>query len=110
MIINIILVGVLVPNNLQIIELHRLPVNAPFSLTANSLQGAIFCRQHHGVIRILHSINMEVLIINYSRNGIIIAYLLSIKVLLCRLSVNIIWSVPLFLSPPPQNIQPFSIQ
>ena len=42
--------------------------------------------------------NMNVLAINYSINGIGIAYLLlPRKLLLRRLSVNIIWPVPIFL-------------
>ena len=44
------------------------------------------------------SVNIQVLSINYSWNGIITAYLLPVNFFLRRLSVNIIWSVPPFLN------------
>ena len=83
-------VGVVVPNNLWILELHCLPVDAPFYLIGNSLLGAIRCHPHCCVIWLLHSMNMKVVAINYAINDTNIAYLLPNKVLLHRLSVNII--------------------
>ena len=93
MIVVIMLVGVVVTNNVWVLEPHRIPIDAPFSLIATYLQGSICCHQHHGVIWLLNSVNMKVVAINYFRNLIIIAYLLPIKVLLCRISINIIWPV-----------------
>ena len=84
---------VVVSNNLWILELHRLPIDAPFYLISTYLQGSVCCHQHCGVIWLLHSMNMKMLAINYSRNGIIIVYILPIKVLLCRLSIKIICKV-----------------
>ena len=76
-----------------------LPIDAPFSLISTSLQRAICCHQHHGVIWILHSMNMTVLVINYSRNGPSIAYLIPIKGLICHLYINIFWTVtPFFIA------------
>ena len=95
-IVNIMLVGVVFPKNLQILEPHCLPIDATFSLNSTSLLLAIFCHQHHGVIQILCSINLEVLVINCSINGIIIAYLLPIKMLLHRLYVNLFFRYPHF--------------
>ena len=106
---NSIPVGVVVLNNIWTLKLHHLPIDAPFSLVVTSLQGALCCHQHHGVIWFLHSMNMKVLAINYSRNGISIAYLLPTRVLFHHLFVNIILPVPPFLLPMPQNNQPFSI-
>ena len=103
-------VSVVVTNNLWILEPHYLPIDIPFSLIVTSIQGDICCHKNHGVIWLLHSMNTEVLAINYSRNCISITYLLTIKVLLHRLSVDIIWQVPHFLSPPPQKNQPHSIK
>ena len=55
----------MVPNNPWILELQRLPVEAPFSPIETSVQSVICYHQHHGVICILNSMNMGVLTINY---------------------------------------------
>ena len=68
--------GVVVPNNIWILEPCSIPIGAPFYLISTYLQGVICCHQHYGVIWILHSMNMEMLAINYCSNGIRIAYLL----------------------------------
>ena len=81
-IFDITLLGELVPNNIHILEPHCLPVDLMFYLIYTYLQGAICFYKNHGVINILHSINMEVLDINYSINGISIAYLFTSKVTL----------------------------
>ena len=78
---------------LWILEQYRLPIDAPFYIVATSLQEDICCHHHHSEIWLLHSMNMKMLAINYSRNGIIIVYILPIKVLLCRLSIKIICTV-----------------
>ena len=86
-------VGVVVPNNIWVLELHRLPIDAQFYILATSIQGYICCYQHHGVIWILHPMNMKFLVINYYINVIGIAYLLPRKVLICRLSIKVLCSV-----------------
>ena len=98
-IVDILFVVVVVPNNIWILETYHLPIDTSFYLLVTSLQGAICCHQHHSVLWILHSTSMKVLAINYSIYVIIIAYLLPIKVLLHHLSVNIIWTVPPFYHP-----------
>ena len=75
-IINIISVCAVVLNNICIIETHCLPVDTYFSLIYTSLLVAICCHQHHGLIWIFYSINMELLATNYSSNEISISYLL----------------------------------
>ena len=96
MVFNSILVGVVVLNNTWILEPHHLPIFVPFSLVATFLLVSICSHQHRGAIWFLSSMNMKVLSINYSRNGIIISYLLPRKVLLHCFSVNIIFPVPPF--------------
>ena len=96
LIVNSMSVALAVPNNIWIIEQHRLIIEVPFYLIVTSIQGVIYFHKHYGVIWVLHSMNMEVLAINYSKNGIIIYYQLPIKVLFHHLSVNIICPVPPF--------------
>ena len=96
--VNSITVGEVVPNNFWILQLHRLPVDAPFSIIVPSLQVAICWHQHHGVIWILSSMNMEVLATNYSKNSIRIPYLLPRKLVFHLLFVNIICPLPPFLN------------
>ena len=91
------LLGVVVLNNIWILELYRIPIDAEFSLVATSLQVDICCHQRHGVIFILHSMCMELLAINYSRNDTSIASLLPRKVTLRRVSINNICTLIPFL-------------
>ena len=78
LIVNSISVGVVVPKNIFILEQNYLPTDALFSIIITSIQGAICRHQHHGVIWILHFMNLEVLAINYSSNSISISYILTI--------------------------------
>ena len=80
-IVNSMVVCVAVTNNLWIFKPHHLPVDLPFYITATYIQGIICCHQHHDVIWLLHSMNMEVLAIHYSIN---IAYLLPSMVFMSR--------------------------
>ena len=80
----------------RILEMRCLPIDMPFSFIATTLQDGICCHQHHGVLCILHFIDIEVLAIKYPRNGISIAYLFYRIFLPSQLFVNIIWTVCTF--------------
>ena len=105
-IVNNMKVVVVVPNNLWILSPWCLPIDALFSLIATSHQGYRCCHQNYGVVSIFHSMNMKGLDITDYGNGIIISYPLPRKVLLHRLSINIISKLTPFKSLLPQNNQP----
>ena len=65
-IVKIMSVDVLVPKNIWILEPHCLPVDAPLSLIATSIHGAICCNKHDCLIWLLNYIDMKVLDIYYS--------------------------------------------